>query len=76
MQETGGRGEFLEGVKMMRKSSVIVVAVMMALAVLALPGVAAAQAGQPVTLESFAGAWEGSAQSPNGEVSLRAVFKI
>ena len=61
---------------MMRKSSVIVVAVMMALAVLALPGVAAAQAGQPVTLESFAGAWEGSAQSPNGEVSLRAVFKI
>jgi hypothetical protein len=29
-----------------------------------------------VTLESFAGAWEGSAQTPNGEVALRSDFKV
>ena len=37
---------------------------------------AAAQAAQPVTIESFAGAWEGSAQTPNGDVALRAAFKV
>jgi hypothetical protein len=62
---------------MVRKSSVaVVVAVIMALAALALPGVAAAQAGQTTTLESYAGVWEGSAQTPSGDVSLRATFKI
>jgi hypothetical protein len=59
-----------------RKFNVAAVAVVMTLAVLALPGAAAAQTGQPVTLESYAGAWEGSAQTPNGDVPLRATFKI
>jgi len=52
------------------------VAVLIAVAATALPGAAAARAAQPVTLESFAGAWEGSAQTPDGEVSLRASFKV
>jgi len=49
---------------------------MMALAALALPGAAAGQAVQPVTLESFAGSWQGTAQTPNGEISLRSEFKV
>ena len=49
---------------MVRTFRVAVVAVVMTLAALALPGMAAAQAGQPVTLESFAGVWEGTAQTP------------
>lgn len=48
----------------------------LALAALAWPAAAVAQAAQPVTLESFAGAWEGSAQTPNGDVSLRSSFKV
>lgn len=55
---------------------VAMAATVMALAAVGLPGVAAAQGGQPVTLESFAGAWEGSAQTPNGDVSLRSDFKV
>ena len=47
----------------------------MVVAALALPA-AAAQSGQPVTLESFSGAWEGVAQTPNGDVPLRAAFKV
>jgi hypothetical protein len=54
----------------------VAVAAVMTLAVLALPGPAAAQAGQPVTLESYAGVWEGAAQTPDGDVSLRATFTI
>ncbi|MFO7692633.1 MAG: hypothetical protein R6V57_06065 [Vicinamibacterales bacterium] len=61
---------------MVRTYRVAALAATMVLAVLGLPGVAAAQAAQPATLESFAGAWEGSAQTPNGEVSLRAAFKV
>jgi hypothetical protein len=61
---------------MVRTFRVAVVAAMMALAALALPGGAAGQAGQAVTLESYAGAWEGTAQTPNGDVSLRSTFKI
>jgi hypothetical protein len=60
---------------MVRTIHVAVVAVM-ALAVLALPRVAAARPFQPVTLESFAGVWEGSAQTPNGDVSLHSDFKV
>ncbi len=62
---------------MVRMFRMAVVAVVMTLvAALALPGGAAGQAGQPVTLESYAGAWEGTAQTPNGDVSLRATFRI
>ena len=43
---------------------------------LALPGSAAAQAAQPVTLQAFSGLWEGMAQTPNGEVQLRAAFTV
>ena len=45
------------------------------LAALAAPAAALPQA-QPVTLESFAGNWEGAAQTPNGDVSLRSVFTV
>ena len=65
----------LEVKSMVRTMRVTVVAVM-ALAALARPGVAAAQGAQPVTLESYAGTWEGSAQTPNGDVALRAAFKV
>jgi hypothetical protein len=56
--------------------TVTVTAAVAALAVCAMPGAAAAQAAQPVTLESFAGTWEGAAQTPNGDVALRSVFKF
>ena len=49
-------------------------AAVMVVAALALS--ASAQAVQPVTLESFSGAWEGVAQTPNGDVPLRAAFKV
>ena len=52
------------------------VVMVMGMAALAWPVLAAAQGAQPVTLESYAGAWEGSAQTPNGDVSLRAAFKV
>ena len=61
---------------MVRKIRLAMVAAVMAMAAMARPGVAAAQPAQPVTLESYAGAWEGAAQTPNGEVSLRATFTI
>ncbi len=61
---------------MVRTYRVAALAVAMALAALQPPAAAAAQAAQPVTIESFAGAWEGSAQTPNGDVSLRAAFKV
>ena len=48
----------------------------MALVALASPASAAAQAAQPATLEAFAGVWEGSAQTPNGDVALRATFTV
>jgi hypothetical protein len=54
----------------------MMVALAMALAALAWPAPASAQGSQPVTLGSFAGVWEGSAQTPNGDVSLRATFKV
>lgn len=66
---------FLEDETMVRKTHVIV-ALVMALAALGWPAPAAAQGGQPVTLDSFAGVWEGAAQTPNGDVSLRATFKV
>jgi hypothetical protein len=52
-----------------------VLAVMVVLAALVVPA-AAAPPAQPVTLESFAGTWEGAAQTPNGDVSLRSVFEV
>jgi hypothetical protein len=61
---------------MERKYRVAVVAVVMALAAVAAPGVVAAQSGQPRTLDSFVGVWEGSANTPNGDVALRSVFKV
>lgn len=61
---------------MVRTVRVAVVAAAMTLAALGLPGIAAAQAGKAVTLESYAGVWEGTAQTPNGDVALRATFKI
>ena len=60
----------------MNRTFYVYVAFVLALAAPAWPAAAAAQGGQPVTLESFAGAWEGSAQTPNGEVSLRSTFKV
>ena len=60
----------LEVKSMVRTMRVTIVAVM-ALVALARPGVAAAQGAQPVTLESFAGAWEGSAQTPNDDSPSR-----
>ena len=65
----------LEVKSMVRTMRVTIVAVM-ALVALARPGVAAARPAQPVTLESFAGAWEGAAQTPDGDVSLRSDFKV
>jgi hypothetical protein len=53
-----------------------VVAAAMVLAVVALPAGAAAQAAPPVTLESFVGVWEGAAQTPNGDVTLKSAFKV
>ena len=61
---------------MVRTYRVAALAVAMALAALQPPAAAAAQAAQPATIESFAGAWEGSAQTPNGDVSLRAAFTV
>jgi len=61
---------------MVRTYRVAALAVAMALAALQPPAAAAAQAAQPATIESFAGVWEGSAQTPNGDVSLRAAFKV
>ena len=61
---------------MVRISRVAALGVAMALAALQPPAAAAAQAAQPATLEAFAGVWEGSAQTPNGDVSLRAAFKV
>jgi len=55
---------------------VAMAATVMVLAAVGLPAVAAARPVQPVTLESFTGAWEGSAQTPNGEVALRSDFKV
>ena len=60
----------------MRRNRVVAVVTAAVLAGAAFPGVSAAQAAQPVTLESFAGAWEGAAQTPNGEVALRSAFKV
>lgn len=37
---------------------------------------ATAPPAQPVTLESFAGTWEGAAQTPDGDVSLRSVLAV
>ena len=51
-------------------------AVMALMTAVALPGSAATQAAQPVTLQAFSGAWEGAAQTPNGEVALRAAFNL
>lgn len=55
------------------RAAAAVAALVMAVA---LPGSSAAQAAQPVTLQAFSGAWEGVAQTPNGEVPLRAAFKV
>ena len=55
---------------------VAMAATVMVLAAVGLPAVAAARPVQPVTLESFTGAWEGAAQTPNGEVALRSDFKV
>ena len=41
----------------------------------AVPGVSLAQA-QAVTLDSLAGAWEGTAQTPEGEAALKALFVV
>jgi len=70
------RDKFLEVTTMVRKLREAMVAAVVALAAAALPGVTAAKVAQPITLESYAGAWEGAAQTPNGDVSLRATFKI
>ena len=63
---------------MVRTYRVAALGVAMALAAFQPPATATAavQASQPVTIESFAGAWEGSAQTPNGDVSLSAAFKV
>ena len=61
---------------MVRNCCVTIVAGAMTLAALMLPAVVAAQAERPVTIESYAGVWEGSAQTPQGEVSLRATFTV
>ncbi len=61
---------------MVRTCRVAVLGVAMALAALQPPAAAAAQAAQPATIDAFAGVWEGSAQTPNGDVSLRAVFSV
>jgi hypothetical protein len=53
-----------------------VVAAVVALAALTLPVAAASRPAEPVTLESFAGVWDGSAQTPNGDVSLHTVLKV
>lgn len=71
-----GARRFLEEANMVRTSRVAVVAVLMGLAACALPAVAKAQPAQAVTLESFAGVWTGSAQTPSGEASLKAAFKV
>jgi hypothetical protein len=61
---------------MVRTYRVAALGVAMALAALQPPASAAVQAAQPATLEAFAGAWEGSAQTPNGDVSLRSAFQV
>jgi len=55
-----------------RVGSVMAVVVVLAAAV---PGLSLAQA-PPVTLESLAGPWEGTAQTPEGEAALKAVFAV
>jgi hypothetical protein len=52
------------------------VAVVVALAALTMPAEAASRPAQPVTLESFAGVWDGSAQTPNGDVPLHSDFRV
>ena len=52
----------------------VAAAAMALMTAVALPGAAATQAAQPVTLQAFSGTWEGAAQTPNGEVALRAAF--
>jgi len=52
----------------------LVMAVVVVLAA-AVPGLSLAQA-PPVTLESLAGPWEGTAQTPEGEAALKAVFAV
>jgi hypothetical protein len=52
-----------------------VLAAVVILAALVAPA-AAAPPVQPLTLESFAGTWEGAAQTPSGDVSLRSVFAV
>ena len=54
----------------------VAAAVMALMTAVALPGSAATQAAQPVTLQAFSGTWEGAAQTPNGEVALRAAFNV
>jgi hypothetical protein len=66
----------LEVTTMVRKVRVTRIVAALALAALVLPCAAAAQTARPVTLESYAGVWEGSAQTGNGEVSLRATLTI
>jgi hypothetical protein len=61
---------------MVRTFCVAMAAAVMTLAAAAPPAMAEAQTAQPVTLESYAGVWEGSAQTPNGDVTLRATFTI
>ena len=55
------------------RAAAVVAALMTAVA---LPGSAPALAAQPVTLQAFSGTWEGAAQTPNGEVALRAAFNV
>ena len=63
---------------MVRTCRAAALVVVVALAALHPPAgaAAAAQAAPQGTIESFAGAWEGAAQTPNGDVSLRAAFKV
>jgi hypothetical protein len=66
----------LEAGKMVRIIRVGVLAAVALVAASPLPVASASRPAQPVTLESFAGVWEGSAQTPNGDVSLRSEFKV
>jgi len=61
---------------MVRTFRVAAAVAVVAVSALAWPGAAAAQAAQTVTMESFSGVWEGVAQTPNGDVPLRAAFKV
>jgi hypothetical protein len=61
---------------MVWKMRTAVVAVFVLVAAGAVPAAAAPQAAQPVTFESFVGTWDGSAETPSGNVSLHAVFQV